>query len=390
MNRVRVAKSHFASLGMEVKGRITSAKIPFSEVPAAKLPAIYFTRTGQHPVVIQESSSAGYSIRLWDGRESICHRSRLEKTLEPVGYFLPTEGTSGQNSALRTLLSALVDEKKFVALGVGNGAVNCSLLILFVFALFHIFQSAFPVAEMSSVGLAFTGVTAAVLSTFGFLQARFLVNAWFENLSDTNRSREIEMPPPFPIQALTSASSGRIMTEAASAPFFLAAGAIFVGYDVTSVAAWGALTGCAIPAFLFLSNLPDLLKLWKQALWLFEEKLSIFEEDTDDEVVEETPGTEWKITFDDSMVRAHNLFLAHPEENRSPLVDHISLKVAKGEKVGFIGKSNGEVPVFLRLISGMLEADRGIVWLDNKMVAGDQSHTIGWFSERNSLIDGTL
>lgn len=379
----KAARAVFRNYDGEFSGSVTRAKVPFSEVPAEKFPAVYFTKIGQHPVIVEEKTSLGYAVRLWDDRESVCHRRRLEKTLEPEGWFI-SEGKSQKQEACKKLFTALNEEKRHCLLGLGNGLVNASLLIIFVYFLHRVFQSAFPVAEMSSTGLAAAGIFASILSTCGFFQARFLIAAWFDSLSNTNRSREMRMPPPFPIQALTNASSGRVVSEAALAPFFLAAAALIIGYDTTGVAAWGAFIGCVIPALFFLANLPGLLDKWNEALWFFQEK---------------TPGQEFQpqaeeaeqpVVEDDSVIRAHNLFLAHPEESRAPLLNHISLKISKNERVGFLGKSNGEVPVFLRVISGLLNSDRGLVWIDGKMVDGDQSENIGWFSERTTLLDGTL
>lgn len=388
-SRLKAARAYFASTG-EKKVDVIGANIPFSEIPSSRFPALYFTRLGQHPVVIEKSTPMGYSIRLWDGRESLCERRRLEKTLEPVGYFV-SEGTGIRKNAKDRLVAELKEERSHLLLGAGNGLVTCSLLVVFVFLLHHAFQSAFPMSQINSFGLALVGILAAVLSTCGFLQARYLIGEYFESLSETNRSREIKMPPPFPVQALTNVVSGRSIVEAAFSPFLLVAAAVMIGYDLTSIAVWSAFFGCVIPAFIFLFKFPGLINKWNQALWFYEEKEqpeSVFEveEDEPEETVELTP----RVIFDTSVVRAHNLYLAHPEESRAPLIDHISLKVEECGKVGFLGKSSGDVPVFLRVISGMLNSDRGLVWLNGKMVDGDQSNHIGWFSEKASLIDGSL
>ncbi len=378
-SRKKIATEHFNSFNGEEIARVTSAQIPFAEVPNVKFPAIYFTRIGQYPVVIKEKTPIGFSIQLWDGRESLCDRRRLEMTLESRGFFV-TESSPFKFRGAKKLFSALWSERRLIPLGIGNGLVNCSLLVVFVALLHYALQRCLPFAEMTSVGVAIGGLFGALLASFGYLQARHVISTHFDEIGHARRASQMKMPPLHSIQNLSRVSTNRALVEAAAAPFFLAAAALFLGYDFHSVANWGAAVGCAVPAFVFLSNLPDLLDQWHQALWFFQEK---------SRGAASKPRAE--IQHDqNTMVRSHNLFLAHPEESRPPLINQVSLKIARGEKVGLIGKSRGDVPVFLRVISGILSSDRGSVWIDGLIVDGDQSSRIGWFSERTSLIKGTL
>jgi ABC-type Na+ transport system ATPase subunit NatA len=378
-SRKKMATDHFNSLQENKIFKVTSARIPFSEVPTRKFPAIYFTRLGQHPVVIKEKTPMGFSIQLWDGRESLCDRGRLEKTLEPCGFFIP-ESRPDKFKSAKKLVAALWNEKRLIAMGIGNGLVTASLLVLFIPLLHHILQSCLPLAEITSAGVAIGGMAGALLASLGYFQARWVISSYFNGIYNTQIATQLRMPPPHPIQILSRVSANRALVEAATAPFFLVAAVLFLESDFVSVASWGAAISCVVPAFVFLASLPNLLEQWHQALWFYQEK-------------SRGPASAPKvaITHDvNVVVRSHNLYLAHPDESRPPLIDQVSLKISRGEKVGFIGKSRGDVSIFLRVISGLLNSDRGVVWVDGRIVDGDQTSLIGWFSERTSLIKGTL
>lgn len=372
------ALSFFRESGESRTGRIRRVKLPVSELEEGRLPAVSFTRNGGHPVLIRSREGSECEVRLWDHRESRVSLDILEDQLSPELFLLVDEKSASRRKN-NPLFRPLSEGRTPLALGGFAGLIGCLLLGLIVVLLFQGLEGLNgETGETGTWMIAASGLV-TVLSMLAYFQTREHIGRRTRQLGEAQTLGNQGLPAPRAVARFACVDSGRILVEILAVPVFISAGTILLGNHYGSIAGWSACFACVSGSIVFACGLPRLLDEWTDYRHSISSEELLQEEELPVNHVEDIPA-----------VRTHNLFLAHPDESRPPLINQVSLNVAHGEKVGFLGKTSTDTAVFFRVLSGLIDSDRGVVWIDGKMVAGDQSSRVGWFTERASFVSGTI
>lgn len=373
------ALSFFRESGESKVGRIRRIKLPVSELAEDRLPAVSFTRNGGQPVLIRSREGSECEVRLWDHRESRVSLEILEDNLSPESFLL-VEEKSGSRKKANSVFRSLGEGRAPLALGGFAGLIGCFLLALIVTLLFRGLEGLNAETGKTEAWMFAASGLVTILSMLAFFQTREHLGRRTRELAEAQISRSQGLPAPRSVARFACVDSGRILVEVLAVPVLISVGTILLGNHFGSIAGWSACVACVSAGIVFAGGLPRLLDEWTDFRHsVSSEEVPLEEEELPANYVEDIPA-----------VRTHNLFLAHPDESRPPLINQVSLNVAHGEKVGFLGKTSTDTAVFFRVLSGLIDSDRGVVWIDGKMVAGDQSSRVGWFTERTSFIAGTV
>ena len=94
------------------------------------------------------------------------------------------------------------------------------------------------------------------------------------------------------------------------------------------------------------------------------------------------------ILLQDSIV-LENITFIYPD-TLSPVLDNISLKIHKGDMVGFIGMSGSGKSTLVNIISGLLSPECGNIIVDGKILSPNKKLNIGYVPQNLYLLDASL
>ena len=144
----------------------------------------------------------------------------------------------------------------------------------------------------------------------------------------------------------------------------MAALAVFFGYGARAVASGsltaGALTSALIAAYAFLNSLHSLASVYtgaQQGLVAAENILALLDEQP--KVVSPAEGS---IASFDRILTLENVAFAYP--GHEPILDGLTLRVRRGERVALVGRSGAGKTTLLRLLLRLYDPDRGTVRFD--------------------------
>lgn len=81
-------------------------------------------------------------------------------------------------------------------------------------------------------------------------------------------------------------------------------------------------------------------------------------------------------------LKIENLSFAYENE---PIIENLSFSVREGEFVSLIGPSGSGKSTLFYLIGGLLQPDRGEIWLDQQLISGTRGH-VAYMPQQSSLL----